>query len=855
MGIWRAWCVQALLAAFLLVAAPALRAQSATSFDLPSQPLADSLRAIGRLTNTSILFDPPLVAGRQAPALKGTLTTKQALLKLLTGTGIKLSYLNDTTVVLEPMNAPPRVTPLSSTSQTDSKEGKSDSSSTFRLAEAGETAAPAAVRPVQSVPAEAQLAEVIVTAQKRTERLIDVPQSISVVSSQTLSDLNAVQFLDFANTVPGLGFTTAGAGYTQISMRGVTTGEETNPSVGIYVDDVPYGSSTAFAFGGQYALDMNLLDVDRVEVLRGPQGTLYGASTMGGLIKYVTKIPDTTLLSGDIRTGVSDTFHGGVSYDQAAAINLPLSPGVAGLRLSGYYTSDGGYIDNVALSQSRANRANIHGGRLDLLLTPLSGLTVRFDALLQNISRGGQSTADYTLTGRPVYGSLDQYRLYSEPFDQQFQLFSATLVYALNSVTLTSISSYQAVHTQVFYDFSAEFLPFFNASPPGGLGFSYSAVGFPDEDSTSKFTQELRVASKQNEFLEWLVGAFYTHEASVDREAFATRDAAGEPIANDLLNYALPTTYDEYALFGDLTYHIIDAFDVSGGVRYARNDQNANETATGIFGASYPAPISSSQGVFTYLGNARYHFNEHSTGYVRFATGYRPGGPNPVVFNSATGIPEVPFTFQPDSLKSYEVGYNGESADRRYAINADVYYIDWHNLQVITSTSNGFGAYTNAGAAEVRGTELTLTAHPTADFTATGAFAYQDPHLTEDAPLIGGTNGERLPNSAHFTGSINTDYAISSQSLHPTVGATFRYIGERLAGFNQSATSPQYQLPAYRSFDLRAGLNINSLAFQLFVHNLLDERGQLSAFTGRGPYSQVSMLQPRTIGMSLTAHF
>jgi outer membrane receptor protein involved in Fe transport len=856
--------------AVTLLASELAYAQTTYPFDLPAQPMAESLRAVGRLTHTNILFDPPLVDGLRAPALKATLTLKEAFARLLAGTALKGKFLDDATVTIA-REAPP---PVSSNPRSDMPSSKSDldvngneeqsslSDNAARMAQTAPgvradtqgpgTTAQTTISDSENTP---RLQEVVVTAQKRQERLIDAPQSVSVLSADTLAELGATQFADFANTVPGVGFTTAGAGYTQISMRGVTTGEETNPSVGIYVDDVPYGSSTAFAFGGQYALDMNLLDVDRIEILRGPQGTLYGASTMGGLVKYVSKLPDSTAFAGDVRAGLSAVHDGGVSYDGAIAVNLPLSSGVAALRASAFYSKDGGYIDNLGLGQSNVNRSNVHGGRLDLLLTPSDPLSIRLGAVLQNISRGGQSSADYTLSGTPAYGSLGQYRLNPEPFDQQFQLFSGTVAYDFGPAALTSISSYQAVHTQVFYDFSAEFLPFFDAPPPGGLGFAYGAVGFPDTDSTSKFTQEVRLASAGHRQLEWIVGGFYTHEASVDREAFTTKNAAGQPVANDLLTYASPTTYQEYAAFGDVTYHFTDTFDVSGGLRYARNDQTANETATGIFGASYPAPIRSSQGVFTYLANARYHFSGYSTGYARYATGYRPGGPNPLVFNSATGIPEVPPTFLPDQLKSYEIGYNGESADRRFGINADVFYIDWHNLQVITSTSNGFGAYTNASAATVHGVELTLTARPVTGLAMTGAFAYQDPHLTEAASIIGGVAGERLPNSAHFTGSLNTDYTLIDSGVHPSVGATFRYVGDRTASFDQNAATPQYHLPAYRTFDLRGGLMLNTTSIQLYVHNVLDERGQLSAFTGRGPLAQVSLLPPRTVGISATTHF
>jgi iron complex outermembrane recepter protein len=801
-------------------------------FQIGPQALASALVEFSKQADVQVLGATEVIQTLRTPGVVGHFTEEQALERLLRGTELGFRWTGQHTVTIAPRAGSP---PASSR-------------------DAG-AAATSVAPPQTSNAGTPNLTEIIVTAQKREERLIDVPQSVSVLSSQTLANLGALQFADFANTVPGLGFTTVGPGYTQISMRGVTTGEETNPSVGIYIDDVPYGSSTAFAFGGQYAFDLNLLDVDRIEILRGPQGTLYGASTMGGVIKYVSKLPDTNSFSADVRTGVSDTHDGGVSYDVATAVNLPLAPGVAALRASAFYSRDGGYIDNVALGEERANRSEVHGGRLDFLLTPGDALSIRVGAVLQDISRAGQAAADYTMSGTPVYGSLGQYRLYGEPFDQQFQLFSSTIRYDFGAAALTSITSYQAVHTQVFYDFSAEFLPYFNGPPPDGLGLAYGAVGFPDEDSTSKFTQEVRLASSGHQELEWIVGAFYTHEASVDREAFVTENLAHQPVANDLLDYTSPTTYQEYAVFGDVTYRFTKSVDVTGGIRYARNNQIANETATGLFGASYPAPISSTQGVFTYLGNARYHFDDHSTGYVRYATGYRPGGPNPLVFNSATGIPEVPQTFQPDQLKSYEIGYNAESADRRFGIDFDAYYIDWRDLQVITSTSNGFGAYTNASAATVHGVELQLTAHPTDDFAATGAFAYQDPHLTQSSPIVGGAAGERLPNSAHFTASLNGDYTFTAVPLHPSVGATFRYVGNRTASFNQDVNNPQYLLPAYRSFDLRSGLDMGSTHLQLYVHNLLDERGQLSAFTGRGPLAQVSILQPRTIGISATSHF
>src|SRR5882757_4875670 len=182
----------------------------------------------------------------------------------------------------------------------------------------------------------AALEEIIVTAQKKEEKLSETPLSITAISSAQIEALGATQFRDIANTVPGLTIIGNGVGQSQVNLRGVTTGADVAPTVGIYVDDVPYGSSTPFGNFAQLALDVGLFDLNRVEVLRGPQGTLYGASTMGGLIKYVTTMPDTNGYSGAARAGISTTRAGGISYDGAGALNAPLIPDIAAVRVSGF---------------------------------------------------------------------------------------------------------------------------------------------------------------------------------------------------------------------------------------------------------------------------------------------------------------------------------------------------------------------------------------------------------------------------------------------------------------------------------------------------------------------------------------
>jgi iron complex outermembrane recepter protein len=829
---------------------------------IPAQGLGPALKALAKDRGFQVVFRTEVVGSARTHGASGDLTTPEALAKLLEGTDLAYSYLDEKTVTILPRAeaesgvaaAPSDTSTGGSSQEVDNKEAQKSRS--FRVAQVDSGATPRAAvlgngssSALQSSNVPVQLEEIVVTAQKRMERLIDTPQSVTNLSSDDLARLGAVQLRDFANTVPGLTLSTAGAGFNQISLRGVTTGVNLSSTVGIYVDDVPFGSSTAFAHGSMLGLDVGLFDIDRVEVLRGPQGTLYGASTMGGLIKYVTKQPDPTALSGEWQAGVSSTQHGGINYDIASAVNLPLTSTTAAVRLSGYQSHDGGYIDNVALDRLDVNRSNIYGGRIDFLLRPNEALTIRLVGFLQDISRQGQATTDYAFTGQPLYGVLDQHREFSEPFEQHFRLFSGTVTYDMGPATLTSISSYQTTRTENFYDLSFSYVPLLNDVLQLG---PYSAVGDPAVDTTNKLTQELRLASATGQTLEWLIGGYYTHESSQDNQAFALLDAAGQPAPNDLFTTASPSRFKEFAGFADVTYRLTSRLDVTGGVRYAHNDQVYTQNGSGLFVGSLPTRTSS-DGVFTYLANARYHFSDNSTAYVRYATGYRPGGPNAVANDPVTGRPDAPAAYKADRLQSYEAGFKTETDDHRLMVDIDGYSINWDDIQLFR-TVNHFSFNGNAGRARIRGSELTLTAVPIRGLRLSGAFAYQNAKLVDAAPDLGGAAGERLPNVPRFTAAVTSDYEFSLTDFRPTVGTSVRYVTDRMASFDNSTADPQYSLPAYAIVDLRAGLTIHAVNAQLFVHNLCDRLGQLSANTGYGT-AQVAIVQPRTYGIALSMAF
>jgi iron complex outermembrane receptor protein len=374
------------------------------------------------------------------------------------------------------------------------------------------------------------------------------------------------------------------------------------------------------------------------------------------------------------------------------------------------------------------------------------------------------------------------------------------------------------------------------------------------ENETDKFTQEVRLAAN-GALLDWSIGAFYTDEQS---DQFQTLNASmpdGAVFPVNLLTVSLPSSYEEYAGFGTLTWHLTQQLDFTGGVRYAHNSQRFEQIGSGPLIFSVPER-SESDSIVTYLGTIRYRASENLMSYVRYATGYRPGGPN-VVLNDLSGQPLANPTFGADKLRSYEGGIKASSADGRFGVDAAVYFIKWDDLQ-INAVRNGLGVVDNAAAAESKGAELTLTFVPTAQLTLVGALGYVDAELSEDAPDLGGFAGDRLPDTPEFTGTLSADYSFEVGGREAFLGTTVRHVTDRVSSYDVSAGSPQYDLPEYTTVDLRTGLQFGSARLQLYVRNAFDERGKLSAttaFSALGGPVWVSLVQPRTIGFNVITQF
>jgi outer membrane receptor protein involved in Fe transport len=720
----------------------------------------------------------------------------------------------------------------------------------------------------------ATLEEVVVTAEKRTERLQDVPVPVTAISSETLTANNEVRLQDYYASVPGLSVNASGNGQTSIAIRGITTGGTAggggNATVGITIDDVPYGSSSVLGYSSALVPDIDPADLSRVEVLRGPQGTLYGASSIGGLLKYVTVDPSTSALTGRVQADVNDVQHGGVGWGIRGSVNVPLSDTFA-LRVSGNDRRDAGFIDDPTHGLTNENRNSVQGGRISALWRPWDFLSVKLSAMGQNYHGDGASQVEGNYLLQPTEGDLVANRPPGTgQFDIKSRLYSAVVNANFAGMTLTSVTAYGDTKYVAPLDFSGSVYGQIFAPAL----FNVSGASIRDEFPTKKWSQELRLASEEGRMIDWLVGAFYTHESTDADQSINAIDSTTGAFAGQLLNAPFPTTYREWALFGDLTVHFTSQFDVQLGARESQNRQSYEETDTGplFLALGLPTdtvaydPIHTKDNAFTYLVTPRFKFTPDLMGYARIASGYRPGGPNPAV---PAVLPSS--AYGPDKTNNYELGLKGSTPDRKLTFDASVYYIDWKDIQIsITDPATGYVFFKNAGSAKSQGVELSLAAKPwngmTATFDASGGIAkLKDPLPVESGAI--GNSGDRLPNSAKFTGSLslNQDFPLSDK-LAVFLGATVSYVGEREGAFPSISApgSPQYvriKLPSYTTGDLRTGVRYDSWTVNLYTSNVTDRRGIVSGApknAGGGTVDDpfvITYIRPRTYGLSVSKDF
>jgi outer membrane receptor protein involved in Fe transport len=801
--------------------------------DVPAGDLTLALQKLADQSGVEFIYSADQLRGLRTSGVHGEYTTEEAVAKLLEGTKLKLSVHDGGVLLISDLQASGTATGVAP-AQPPARMAAVEQASSVTAESTEDSSASSPASTVE---------EIVVTAQKRVERLQEVPVPVTAISGDALVDSNQLRLQDYFTRIPGLSFFPGIFGEPVITIRGVTAAYGTNPTVGIVVDDVPYGSSTSRG-GGYQAADIDPGDLARVEVLRGPQGTLYGSSSIGGLLKYVTVEPSTEGMSGDVQGGLSSVHNGDeLGYNVRAAVNVPLSETLA-FRVSGFTRRDPGYIDDPTLALQSVNWGKAEGGRLSALWKPSEDFSLKLNALLQSKKLHGSSVVNL----EPGLGDLEQRALRgSGLYDKTSDVYSLTLKTNLGPADLTALSGYTIDHVTDVLDQSSVYRTFTQSL------FGVAGGAQVDDRKTTKFSQELRLSMPLGTRVEWLFGGFYTDERTPhwQQNVFGVDPATGIS-AGALIFQDITVTYEEYAAFTDLTFKITDRFDVQVGGRQSEGRQTYAKVSSGPFAGARPIipTIREDESAFTYLVTPRFRISPHLMAYARLASGFRPGGPNSNCLNLG-----VPCEYGPDKTQNYEVGVKGEVLDHALSFDASLYYIDWKDIQLLVS--RGFSFFENANRAKSQGVELSLESRPLSGLTLAGWIAYGDAKLTEGFPA-GSTafasSGDRLPFSSRVSGNFSVDQHFPlASSVTGFIGGSVSYVGDREGSFAGAAVAPRQNFPSYTQTDVRAGVKYDAWTVNAFVNNVTDRRGILSGDPGIA--TAIYYIQPRTIGLSLGRTF
>lgn len=706
------------------------------------------------------------------------------------------------------------------------------------------------------------LEEVIVTASRREELLQDVALSVAVIDTGKFADAGLSSLTDILPFVPGVSVVDDGAAFgNSVNIRGINA--VLAAGVATYVDDIPVGSSTAYADGGP-PMDGTLLDLGTLDVLKGPQGTLYGASAMGGLLKFNTRDGSLEQWTGSISADLSSTNGGGLNQLYRVNANGPIITDTLGLSFTAFWKDKSGYIDNVTIPLDGWDDTEYYGGSGSLFWAATDDLEITLQGLYLNSTQSGLATIQANhadnmfMPGKaeaePWFGKYKTGETGINPSKYKFDMLGLTINYDLDFGTLTSVTSTQDMSftntndATIPWAFLADI--FFPENAP------HTSATFEGDLGYDKFTQELRLTSQSNQKFEWIAGGFYTKEKGTNTQVFTAPP-------DEIIRVAFPSNYKETSLFATGTYYFTSDFDASVGIRYA---DYSNDVVLNVEGAPLLAPIPQTKikdKVTNYLFNMRYRSSENMSIYGRIASGYRPGSANFVLLDPITGEPLTQEFIKPDSLWSYEAGIKGSTVDGRFSYDVAAFYIDWQDylVNVIVSGQSVGG---NAEKASSKGLEASLSFAATDALTIRATLSYTDAKIGKDEPGIGAAKGEQLPNSPKWQTAVDVNYDFNMGDLPAYVGVAWRYKGKMPVGFSGftddagvfwPSSSPRIVLDSYNLVDLRAGFQMRQFDISFYVTNLLDEWAYTNFLSSFSSISRGVPTRPRTMGAVLRWNF
>lgn len=728
----------------------------------------------------------------------------------------------------------------------------------------------------------AQLEEIVVTAQKRAENLQDVPVSVTALGSERLDQLQVSDINDYIKFLPNVTINTSAPGFAKIYMRGIASGENGNhsgplPSVGLYLDEQPVTTITG-------PLDVHVYDIDRVEVLAGPQGTLYGASSQAGTIRIITKKPNSAKFEAGYDLEVNKISHGDVGYGAEGFVNQPLGERAA-IRLVGWALHDAGFIDNeqatltyptgpvtinnAALAENDYNEVDVYGARAALRIDLNETWSVTPTLNAQRTEADGNFSYD------PGRGYLDVARFRPERSDDKWFQAAATIEGAVSNLDVVYAGAYMKRWLDTESDYSD--YAFFYDTLYGYGAYWTDDAGRPNDitqyiqgkDYFTKQSHEFRVASPAENRFRVTAGLFYQRQTHNIQQRYkidnlnAGTEVSGYP---DTIWLTKQLRVDrDYAAFADAGFDLTEKLTINAGIRFFK----AKNGLEGFFG--YGAGYSSRTGEAacfgppivrgspctnldrvtkdtgeTYRINAQYDIDEDRMVYLTYSTGYRPGG-----VNRRGGDP-----YEPDYLKNLEFGWKTTWLENRLRWNGAAFHGKWDDYQFSFLGQNGLTIIANGGKAKIRGLETDINWLPVDGLTLTGAASYIDAELDEDyrnsptGPVLA-PKGQSLPVTPKFKFNINARYEWAMAGYDAHVQGSVVYSGSAFPDLRAADRAVVGKTPSYTVFDFTTGLTNGSWRVEAFAKNLFDEKYQVDRGVACTVCSRVFVDpgRPRTVGL------
>ena len=838
--------------------------------NLPAQTVAESLNSLSQQADIPVFFPYRLAQARIANPIAGQYTLQQAVAILLNGTGL-YGGLSDKGVLM--------ISNMKSDTKNQGREAMKQTNKKVLAALIGAFAAGGSsgimAQGEEGATSQARLDEIIVTSLKREQNIQDAAVSVMVLDSETITARGLVSMDDYLRMTAGVSHLEMGAGHSFTVIRGLSSnpqgeGFSAGQTVGTYFGEIPLSGLRHFN------TDVKLVDMERVEVLRGPQGTLYGSGSMAGTVRNIPVVPNLDQIEGSVKVGYSNTDEGGDNNMLQGVVNIPIVDDKFAIRAVAYEFENSGYIKNIAASdddffslistfgqeslaidQDGVGSDDYVGGRLTALWVPNDKLRATLTYLTQDLDQDGSPEVNLDL------GKYEQVRMQFPEIaggggqfrSDELDITNLVLEYDLDWGSLLSSSSLSEQisrrHTDLAYAVGGASLP--------------QLISNDDES----FSQEIRVASELDGPWQFLAGYYYEEitKSRYHYDIFYGGDPAFNPFSSILVaDFSVGHDLEQSTFFGELSYDLTDQVSITAGLRRFSYDRTTTTTRAG--GAVYnntfsEVVLSTKQSDTSYKVNISYAPNDDATLYAQWSQGFRLGraqSPLPPVLCDidddgiidGTDVKNSNLDVDSDYLDNFELGGKFTFNDGRLVINAAVYQGEWAGLPIVNfNTDCDIGFVANAGEALTRGVEFETSFFVTDNLQVSVSASHVNAELSKDAPSLGGLDGDRLPGSPENNASVGMQYNTLVAGSDAYIRGDYAYVG----GFYNNLKELGFEAGDYQQLNIRAGVTMDKISLEFFINNLTDADELTWVSSDGGGSVHGNRLRPRTVGLNVGYHF